>query len=100
MKGFEVVTICGSMRYFDRMIEVANTLSAEGKIVLMPFVAVIKPEDQENNPLKKMLDRMHFAKIDMSSAIVVVGDYTGFSTNREIEYAESTGKEIWRISLS
>lgn len=93
---FPVITICGSMRYFDRMLEVASEFTGRGYIVLMPFVHVIKPEDQENNPVKEMLDEMHLSKIAMSESILVVGSYTGKSTNREIQYAIDHGKTILR----
>jgi hypothetical protein len=91
---FPVITVCGSMRYFDKMIEVANKLTADGNIVLMPFVYVIPPEQQKKNPLKEMLDQMHFVKIDMSESIVVVGMHIGESTSNEIAYAEAHGKKI------
>lgn len=96
-------TICGSMRYMQGMLEVANKQTADGVIILMPFVAFIKPEDQENNPLKQMLDEMHLAKIDMSDGIIVVAHnddpemhngHIGKSTEREIEHAKATGKEV------
>ena len=94
MSQFPVVTVCGSMRYFDKMIEVANKLTAGGKIVLMPFVHVIPPEQQAGNPVKEMLDKMHFVKIDMSESIVVVGMHIGESTTNEIAYATATGKSV------
>lgn len=94
---FRVTTICGSMRYFEQMMNTAHMLTENGWIVLMPFVHVIKPEDQETSPTKAMLDEMHFAKIDMSEAIHVVGSYRGYSTNREIEYAKDHGKQVFEI---
>lgn len=91
---FPITTICGSMRYFDQMLDLANDLTAKGWIVLMPFVAIIKPEDQENNPLKEMLDEMHFTKISMSTHIHVVGQHKGKSTTREINYAKDHKVQI------
>lgn len=82
------------MRYYKRMLEIANDLTKQGVIVIMPFVAYIKPEEQENNPVKEMLDEMHFAKIDMSSSITVVGSYVGDSTIKEIAYAREQGKMV------
>ena len=82
------------MRYFDRMLELANEYTEKGWIVLMPFVHVIPPEQQAGSPVKKMLDDMHFTKIDMSSAILVVGPYRGESTTNEIRYAYKHGKHI------
>ncbi len=50
----------------------------------------------ESDPVKKMLDLLHFAKIDLCDEIVVVrrGERIGSSTKREIEYAYATGKGV------
>lgn len=93
---FPTVTLCGSMRFWDVMLEQAQAFSRQGWIVLAPFVA-FTPDEQINNDQKEMLDRMHFAKIDISSAIFVINvdGYIGESTKREIEYAEKTGKQVY-----
>lgn len=91
---FPVITICGSMRFQDEMRLAAETLTANGYIVLMPFVATYAgnvPSDAQ----KEMLDHMHFVKIEMSSAILVIGDYIGVSTKKEIAIAEYTGKWVF-----
>jgi hypothetical protein len=97
MKDFQVTTICGSMRYFGKMLEWADKLTENGYIVLMPFVTVIKPEDQATSPVKAMLDKMHFVKIEMSDCIHVIGSYIGESTSREIAHAESLDLPVNRI---
>lgn len=97
---FEIVTICGSMRFYPQMIKAAERLTADGVIVLMPFVTV--PEADAD--LKDMLDQMHFNKIAMSSSILVVSEwgnppYVGESTEREIKFATDTGKNVfWEYS--
>jgi hypothetical protein len=81
----------------NRMLEVANELTKEQFIVLMPFVSYIKPGEQENNPVKEMLDDMHFAKIELSSSIAIVWGtehYIGQSTTRERDYAYSRNLPI------
>lgn len=83
---YPVITICGSMRYYDDMLKAAETLTAHGYVVLMPFVADYadgQPEDDR----KVMLDEMHRQKIDMSDAIVIIGEHRGESTVRESNYA-------------
>jgi hypothetical protein len=93
--GPDVVTICGSMRFFAQMLKVAADMTARGIVVLAPF-SVVALEDQTGD-LKVRLDRLHFRKIDMSSGIVVVTDeagYIGESTRREMAYAERTGKRV------
>ena len=86
-----VVTICGSMRFYLRMLTVAEQLTTEGKIVIMPFVT------ETTSELKMMLDAMHFQKIDMAESVTVVTNqdrYIGDSTRAEIEYARLSGKPI------
>lgn len=80
-----IVTICGSMRFYDLMLKTAEAETAAGKIVLMPFVNTHNSDDDED--LKAILDIMHREKIFMSSEILVVGNYIGESTESEIEYA-------------
>jgi hypothetical protein len=84
---FPVACICGSMRYWDKMLEHAKRLTADGWIVLMPFVADYvggKPSDET----KEMLDDMHLTKISMSDRVYVIGSHIGESTTREIKYAD------------
>lgn len=100
-REFKVVTICGSMRFYDRMIKVAEYYTAAGSVVLMPFVT-IAADEQADSEARAMLDRMHRQKIDMADAIVVVVDaeaqYYGESTHGEIEYAERTHKQVlWSV---
>lgn len=92
METYPVVTICGSMKFYDRMLVVAQTLTADKTIVLMPFLT-----KGTSNVDPAMLDDMHRRKIDLSVAIVVVTDesgYIGDSTKGEVEYARETGKSI------
>lgn len=100
-REFKVVTICGSMRFYDRMIKVAEHYTAAGSVVLMPFVT-IAADEQADNDAKAMLDRMHRQKIDMADAVIVVTDpetqYVGDSTRAEIEYAEADRKAVvWQM---
>ncbi len=80
------------MRYYDKMLEVAEKQTAHGVIILMPYVA-IAPEFQDD-VIKAMLDEMHRAKIDMSDGIIVVGKHIGESTTKEIAYARQRGIEV------
>jgi hypothetical protein len=92
-REFRVITICGSMRYYDEMLIAAQTNTRLGYIVLMPFVADFIGGITANTT-KIMLDKMHLAKIDMSQAVLIVGEHVGESTSKEIAYAQETGKEI------
>lgn len=100
-REFKVTTICGSMRFYDRMLKVAERLTAEGHVVLMPFVT-IAADQQHDSEAKVMLDRMHRQKIDMADVVVVVTDpetrYVGDSTRSEIQYAERNHKGVvWQL---
>lgn len=83
---FEIATICGSMRYQEQMLILAKELTADGIIVLMPFVADYVNAKQ-SDARKQMLDVMHIAKMGMSNSIYVVGSHIGESTQREINWA-------------
>ena len=90
-----IVTICGSMRFFEQMLQVAADETAKGNIVLAPF-SVVAPENQDGD-FKAMLDRLHIEKIDMAEQIVVVTNqhgYVGDSTRREMGYALACGKTM------
>lgn len=92
---YRIVTICGSMRFKDQMMRVAEQETAKMRIVIMPF-SVVAPSEQ-NGTFKQDLDSMHLAKIRMADEVVVVYDqtqYTGDSTNREISYADALGLPI------
>lgn len=87
--------ICGSMKFYDRMLIVAAELTLQGRIVLMPFCVV--EEQAQNGAAKVKLDELHFKKIDLAQHVVVVTDearYIGTSTAREIEYATAHGRTI------
>jgi hypothetical protein len=91
--GVMIVTLCGSMKFFDQMLAVAADETAMGNIVLAPF-SVVAPEHQDSD-FKAMLDRLHIEKIDMAEKIIVVTNqhgYIGDSTRREMGYALSTDK--------
>lgn len=87
-----IITISGSMRNFQPMLVVAEELTRQGGIVLMPFVR--KGCDAEQ---AAQLDALHLRKIDMSDAVVVAScelGYFGESTLKEIEHAERLGMPV------
>jgi len=90
-----IVCLSGSMRFFDRMLTVAAENTAAGRIVLAPF-SVVAPDDQDGE-FKRMLDELHFRKIDMADEVIVVtvDGYIGESTRNEIAYAKKHGKPVW-----
>ncbi len=89
----KIVTICGSMKYQDKMIEIAKYLEINYKyIVIQCIYSIDKLSDSDIN----ILSKLHYKKIDISDAIYVVNinGYIGNSTSKEIEYAKKLGKEI------
>ena len=91
----KIVTICGSMKYKDIMLEKALELGLKYKyVVLQPVYGL----DNYNYSVedKKILGELHFKRIDISDAIFVINvdGYIGESTMKEIEYAKRLGKEI------
>jgi hypothetical protein len=97
-----VVCLCGSTRFWEAFRDEGLRLTLEGKIVLSIGIAApdsitfANPDSPETRLIKSRLDVLHFRKIDLADEILVlnVGGYIGESTEREIAYAESTGKVI------
>lgn len=101
---YKVITLCGSTRFKNQLMEVQKQLTLEGNIVISVglFGHSGDSEVWENmdegtlTATKAMLDDMHKAKIDMADEIFVinVGGYIGDSTRSEIEYAQAHGKFV------
>lgn len=94
-KKFNIITLCGSIRFKEEFLKVKEKLTLEGNIVFIPnFFKDFKGEISIE--MKKMLDEMHRQKIDLSDEIYVinVNGYIGESTKSEIEYAISNGKKV------
>ena len=92
---YNVITLCGSIRFKNEFMKVQEELTLDGNIVFTPnFFNNLKGEI--NKETKKMLDEMHRQKIDMSNEVYVIncGGYIGESTKSEIEYAKANGKKI------
>lgn len=99
INGVKVITLCGSTKFKDDFIRVAEELTLAGNIVISlglfghadhKYGAVITDE------VKEMLDRNHKNKILLSDAIFVINKdgYIGESTKSEINFAKQYGKEI------
>ena len=93
---YNIITLCGSIKFKDEFIKVQEKLTLDGNVVFTPnFFTSIKKE-QIDEKTKQMLDEMHKQKIDMSDEIYVINfeGYIGESTKSEIEYAKTKGKKI------
>ncbi|MEU9515895.1 hypothetical protein [Micromonospora sp. NPDC048169] len=93
----EIVTLCGSLRIFPLILQVAADETAAGRMVLSPF----KTGVTDSEALKR-LDELHRRKIDMADRVIVVTDRSGRigeSTRGEIEYATRVGKPVVTVMV-
>ena len=95
-----IVCICGSTRFRDEMADANRRLTLAGTVVLAPAVFT-HSGDTITEAQKARLDELHLKKIDLADAVFVVDPrgYIGESTSREIAYARSTGKSVFRLSV-
>ena len=93
-----VITICGSTKFKDEMMDAARKLTLDNHIVLAPCVFFHADEKEEITTEQKLrLDNLHKQKINMSDAIFVVNvdGYIGESTYSEIDWAQRMKKEVY-----
>lgn len=92
----KVITVCGSLRFQREMEEIALKLELEENCVLLPIFPIHGDKDAYTEEKMAVLGKMHFERIKISDAILVVNvdNYIGASTQKEIEFARSLNKEI------
>jgi hypothetical protein len=100
-QGRKVITLCGSVKFWDEYVRQNAILTLQGNIVFSCGLSLKAGYedlicDLPLDDVKADLDFIHLRKIDLSDEIFVlnVGGYIGDSTKREIEYALSKGKVI------
>ena len=91
----KIVTLCGSLKFQNEMMIIAEKMALEGYCILTPVYPVLENMERTEKQLIN-LKKEHFKRIELSDAILVVNvnNYIGNSTNLEIEYAKELGKEI------
>ena len=91
----KIITICGSLKYQDEMMRIAEEKSLEGFCVLTPVFPVIKEIEITAAQLAD-LKEAHRKRIELSDSVLIVNpnNYIGESTKLEIEYARKLGKEV------
>lgn len=89
----KIITICGSMRFKNTMLEVYKELTNLGYIVLLPAFDCYKHNHEWYSGL-------HFEKINISDAIFVVDEegYIGTHTQQEIDKAKERNIKIFYYS--
>lgn len=93
----KIITICGSMKFVRKMMEISEKVELQGNVVLMPIYNPSRPNKEAfTNEEVLILDKLHRERIKLSDAILVVNvnGYIGSSTKSEIEYAKSLNKEV------
>lgn len=97
VKGFKIITLCGSTKFKDQFMTEQKRLTLEGNIVISVGCFGHSGDDEVwDDGVKEMLDEIHKRKIDLSDEIFVINvdNYIGQSTKNEIEYTKSTNKII------
>ncbi len=91
----KVITLCGSLKFQDEMMNIAEKMALKGNCLLTPVYSVLKNHEITEEQRMKLKEG-HFKRIELSDIILVVNvnNYIGNSTNLEIEYAKKLGKEI------
>lgn len=92
-----IITLCGSTRFKDDFDRVNKKLTRQGHVVMTISYAAEKDDagNEKEPAVKEILDMVHFKKILLSDGIVVVGHgYIGYSTAREIIWADMNEKLI------
>lgn len=91
----KIITLCGSLKFENEMMIIAEKMALEGYCILTPVYPVLENVKRTEEQLMKFKEE-HFKRIELSDAILVVNvnNYIGNSTNLEIEYAKKLEKEI------
>lgn len=92
----KIITVCGSLKFKDEMMEIAEKMELQGNCMLSVIYPTNPDKDAYTDEEADMLDKMHKEKIKLSDAILVVNvnNYIGSSTKSEIEFAKNLNKEI------
>ena len=99
-QGSGVITLCGSTKFFNECMEVNRLLTFQGWIVLMcgSWGHSFHKFVESKNTNYELVKKLHFQKILISQAIVVVYDdsqYIGDSTKAEISFALTRGIPVF-----
>ena len=91
----KIITLCGSSRFKDDILNTYKKLTLQDNIVL--FDAIFNQNELNlNDNEKQLIDKNHKQKILMSDEIFVINKngYIGNSTKSEIEFAKKLNKPI------
>lgn len=92
----KIITICGSLKFKEEMLNVALDMELKGDCVITPIFPSENNKRELTDEQIKVFNDMHKEKIKISDAILVVNvnGYIGDTTKSEIKYAKELNKEI------
>lgn len=92
----KIITVCGSLRFKDEMMQIAEQIELEGNVALIPIIPARKKKEEYTAEEIGMLGKMHKERIKLSDGIFVVNvdNYVGSATQSEIDFARALNKEI------
>jgi hypothetical protein len=95
-----IVCLCGSTRFRSEFEAANRRETLAGKVVLSVGMFGHGEGIDMAGPVKAMLDRLHFRKIELADEVLVldVDGYIGESTRNEINHATAIGKPIRYLS--
>ncbi len=92
----KIITICGSLRFKDEIMKLAEKITLQGNCVLNMIIPTNPDINAYTDEDKNIFGAMHKERIKISDTVLVVNidNYIGSSTKGEIEFAKSLNKEI------
>lgn len=92
----KIITVCGSYQFKNEMMEITEMMALKGNCMITPIHLTKQDKGAYTEEELLTLGKMHYEKIKLSDAILVVNvkGYIGNSTQKEIEYAENLNKEV------
>lgn len=67
----KIITVCGSLRFKNEMIEISERMELQGNCMLTPIYPTKSDKDAYTEDEVLMLDKMHKEKIKLSDAILL-----------------------------
>ena len=88
------ITLIGSMKNKEAMMEIYNRLTLRGNFVILPYMGVIS-EDVDEDTIERLHD-LHKNKMSSSDLVIVVDQdgYIGKDTHTEIRWCEDHSIKI------
>ncbi len=87
-----IITICGSLKFYNKMLDIYSGLTSRGWIVFFPSVSANHRMELRKSveEMTNLMYNIHIKKIEMSDLILIVDidHYVGADTTKEIEYAK------------